>query len=370
MKARISGLAVAALAMVFVASAQAKPGDVIVGDSGAATVYRFEPKSGDVSTLSDSPLLVSPNDTVFSPRGTIYLSDYEAFGGAGGVLAINPRDGTTSEVAGGIPFSQPDGIAMAPNGDLYVTDLVAEGGALFRVKMPSGDVELVSSVNADGPALESPVGVVVPPDGRPIVATSIKTIVRVDPTTGAQDPIATELDGLSGGAGLARGADGTLFTTGSTTIESVDPETGAVAAVATLSTNGYGIAMDLRGHVLAGDVGTLFDVDPQSGSVTPLSTAFNFIEGLEVEPPSCSGRLATIVGTPRPDVLRGSSSADVIAGLGGGDIIRGLDSADRICGGRGRDKIGGGDGGDRIDGGGGDDRCSGGKGRDKLKHCE
>lgn len=363
-------LGAVALALAVSSPAGAKEGDIIVGDSSDSVVYRLDPGSGDADVLSDSALFVAPNDSVFSPKGRLYVTDYEAFGGPGGVLSVNPRNGKTVEVAGGAPFEQPDGIAIAPGGDLYVTDLDAEGGALFRVEMPSGEVELVSSVNANGAALEDPVGVVVPPDGKPIVATFVQTIVRVDPQTGEQDPIATELDGLTAGAGLARAADGTLFTTGTAGIEAVDPKSGEVSPVGPLATNGYGIAMDLNGHVLAGNSGTLYDFNPKNGSVDPISSAFNFVEGLEVEPPSCAGRLATIVGSPRPDVLRGSKSADVIAGLGGGDKIRGLDAADRICGGSGRDDIEGGDGGDRISGGGGRDHCSGGKGRDRLKDCE
>jgi sugar lactone lactonase YvrE len=370
MKVRFSGLAVAVLALVFATSAQAKPGDVIVGDSSGQIVYSIEPSSGDTVVVSNDARLVSPNDSVFAPDGTLYFSDYEAFGGTGGVFAVDPVTGETLELASGLPFVQPDGIARGPDGDLFVTDLDAEGGgALFRVDLPSGDVELVSSV-ADGADLAGPVGVVVPPDGKPIVATFAKTIVRIDPGTGAQTLVASAADGLTAGAGLSRAADGTLFTTGSSTVQSVDPRTGTVDLVANTSSNGYGIATDLRGHVLAGDTGNLLDIDPASGNVVVVSPAFQFIEGLEVEPPRCGGQLATIVGSPGPDRLHGSRFADVIVGLGGGDVIRGLGSGDRICGGSGPDRIDGGKGGDWINGGGGRDNCSVDNGRDRSRQCE
>jgi len=343
--------------------AEAKPGDIIVGDSADGTVERLDPKTGDVDLISDSDLLFDPSDSVFAPNGKLYVVDYEAFAGKGGVLKIDPESGATEEFAGGPPFEQPDGIAMGPDGNLYVTDLDTLGdGALFRVEIPSGDVELVSSADENGPELEDPIGVVVPPNGRPIVATFGPTIVEVDPETGELDPIATAADGLTGGAGLARGADKTLFTTGSDGIEAVDPKTGDVELVAPMpSNNGYGIAVDLRGNVVVPDSGDIFVANPRSGAVDPISSAFNFAEGFEVEPPTCDGKMATIVGSPRNDRLKGSGEADVIVGLGGDDRLKGGDGKDRICGGAGKD---------RVNGGAGRDTCSGGRGRDRIRKCE
>jgi hypothetical protein len=90
----------------------------------------------------------------------------------------------------------------------------------------------------------------------------------------------------------------------------------------------------------------------------------------------CGGQVATIVGTPDPDVLIGTAGNDVIVGLDGGDTIGGLDGRDRICGGRGTDEIDGGAGMDRlygntgadvIRGGGNDDRLFGNGGDDYLE---
>jgi Ca2+-binding RTX toxin-like protein len=57
---------------------------------------------------------------------------------------------------------------------------------------------------------------------------------------------------------------------------------------------------------------------------------------------------ATVVGTNRSEILRGTPGRDVIAGLDGNDIILGLGGDDAICGGRGNDKVDGGTGGDSI----------------------
>jgi Ca2+-binding RTX toxin-like protein len=65
----------------------------------------------------------------------------------------------------------------------------------------------------------------------------------------------------------------------------------------------------------------------------------------------------TIIGTPKADVIRGSSGNDVICGLGGND---------KIVGATGKDLIDGGSGNDRLVGSGGADVLAGLAGKDKL----
>jgi Ca2+-binding RTX toxin-like protein len=79
-----------------------------------------------------------------------------------------------------------------------------------------------------------------------------------------------------------------------------------------------------------------------------------------------SAKLATIVGTPGADVLRGTGKADRIAGLGGRDRIKGLGGNDVLCGGAGNDRLLGGKGRDRLLGQGGRDVLLGQGGRDIL----
>ncbi len=80
----------------------------------------------------------------------------------------------------------------------------------------------------------------------------------------------------------------------------------------------------------------------------------------------CDGKVATKVGTKRPDVIRGTARKDVIAGLGGNDIILGRGGNDTICGGAGNDRLVGGPGHDKLLGQTGRDRLFGGSGVDKL----
>jgi uncharacterized delta-60 repeat protein len=83
-------------------------------------------------------------------------------------------------------------------------------------------------------------------------------------------------------------------------------------------------------------------------------------------PPRCAGRPATIVGTPRRDVLRGTRRADVIEARGGDDVVLAGVGRDLVCGGSGRDRLLGQGGADRLLGQGGRDRLLGGPGADVL----
>lgn len=82
--------------------------------------------------------------------------------------------------------------------------------------------------------------------------------------------------------------------------------------------------------------------------------------------PTCDHLEATIVGTPKDDILHGTDGDDVIVGLGGNDIIDGRGGHDIICGGEGNDVLLGGSGHDRLFGGVGDDLLDGDTGDDRL----
>ncbi len=81
---------------------------------------------------------------------------------------------------------------------------------------------------------------------------------------------------------------------------------------------------------------------------------------------TCFGEVATIVGTPDDDQLRGTAGRDVIVGLGGQDGIDARAGNDRVCAGSGRDFVQGSMGFDRLQGGAGRDFLEGERGRDRL----
>jgi hypothetical protein len=83
-------------------------------------------------------------------------------------------------------------------------------------------------------------------------------------------------------------------------------------------------------------------------------------------PVSCSGQVATIVGTPGPDTLIGTPGDDVVTGRGGNDVVLAMGGNDLVCGGDGNDALWGGPGDDALWGGAGDDRLYGEPGHDRL----
>jgi DNA-binding beta-propeller fold protein YncE len=229
--------------------------------------------------------LKDPNDSAFSPNGKrLYVADYGAFGDNGGVFKINPKTKKTTVLTKDPMFEQPDGIAVAPGGRIYVTDLDAtdDDGALFRVNPKTGAVGLVAS----GDGLVDALGVVVEPDGTPIVSSSnLPLILRVNPDNGDQETIADAGDGLTGQGGIARADDGTLYVAGGGILQAVDPETADVDEAATgFDTTGYGLGIDRKGRVLAGDGPLVRRANPASGNVATVGDGFDYVEGQEVVP--------------------------------------------------------------------------------------
>lgn len=106
-------------------------------------------------------------------------------------------------------------------------------------------------------------------------------------------------------------------------------------------------------------------------AATVLLTAFHPTG--EPPPPTCDGRVATvvgrgaIVGTRRADVIVGSEDDDVIRGRGGDDLVCAGAGDDVVIGGRGDDVIDGGSGRDDLRGGPGFDVARGGADRDRCR---
>ncbi len=94
---------------------------------------------------------------------------------------------------------------------------------------------------------------------------------------------------------------------------------------------------------------------------------------------TCGGKLATIVGGPDKDKLKGTGKKDVVQSFGGNDVVSTKGGSDALCGGAGNDKLKGGGGNDSLTGdagkdllagGSGVDECTGGAGKDQNSGCE
>jgi Ca2+-binding RTX toxin-like protein len=76
--------------------------------------------------------------------------------------------------------------------------------------------------------------------------------------------------------------------------------------------------------------------------------------------------IAVVVGTPRADVLRGTSGPDMLFARRGADTVNGAAGDDLLCASSGDDRVSGGGGDDTLDGARGYDRLHGLAGADLL----
>jgi hypothetical protein len=104
------------------------------------------------------------------------------------------------------------------------------------------------------------------------------------------------------------------------------------------------------------------DADQLTSAAAEVRTSLNCGAAL-----TCAGQKATIVGTGRPDRLKGTLSDDVVVTKGGGDTVVGLRGDDLVCGGAGADLIRGQGGDDTLRGGSGKDELRGGAGANRCR---
>jgi streptogramin lyase len=268
----------------------------------------------------------------FEPSGRIVVTDeFEER-----VFRVNPRNGNTTPVpAAGL--GSPFGIDRAANGDLMVIDVAAN--LLRRIVRRAG----VARVFASGGLLTgSEAGIETLANGTTLVTDrSEDRIVRVSrrgsQTILSSDPLLDEPEDI------ARAPDGTLFVVDSfsSRLLRIHRRTRAVSVVASGLGFAVGVAPAANGMVYTTDLtGSVRRVNPRNGNVTTVaSTDLTGPAGIEVEPPRCFGKSATIVGSTKRDKLPGSRFADVIAGLQKNDVLRGKKGKDRLCGSKGNDRI-------------------------------
>jgi predicted GH43/DUF377 family glycosyl hydrolase len=211
--------------------------------------------------------------------------------------------------------------------------------ALDRVELDHAPIQFAPS----GSALTQPIA---PPPGVTVAHWDSLTV-----NTGLFAPT---------GTGSAGGTVAVLNSTGT-----------SVLASTALATNGD-TALSLGGISAATHPSLRVRFNLASASpyaATPLVRSLKVLYTAGSPPrPRCGGKVATIVGTPGPDYIKGTRRADVIAALRGNDVVKGLGRADVVCGGAGKDRLAGGARADRLFGNAGRDYLAGGKGRPDLCH--
>ena len=260
-------------------------------------------------------------------------------------------DGTRVAFATGSPNLS--GGEDLPGSDVFVRDLAASATILVsRATGPTGPP-------ADAPASDP----VIAADGRSVAFRSGASNLSAEDLDGVIDVFARDLSAhattlVSRAAGAA-GASGNA-PSGEPSISS----SGRYVAFSSDADNLSGADSDGWSNVFRRDVaGVAGAVAPPSSPVAAAAGA----PAASARPTArCAGRLATIVGTARRDVIRGTGRSDVIAALGGDDVVLGAAGNDLICLGAGNDRAHGGRGADLVRGGPGRDLILGGPGPDLL----
>jgi DNA-binding beta-propeller fold protein YncE len=294
--------------------------------------------------------------------------------GPAGCVSSLPAEGCTP----GVGLDRATSVAVSPDGlNVYVASYFADALTSFDRNAMSGDLtqkpgaagcisEDGSGTCEDGSGLDGVHGVTVSPDGENVYATAKFSNVLSIFDRGAGGALTRKP--APAGCVSETGADGCADGTGmgGAHLPQVSPD----------GANLYMTAYDAKAIAI-------FDrfVPPPEPPVVPPQPPV---------PPTryCDGRPATLVGTPGPDLMRGTPKADAIVAGAGADVVRSLAGNDRVCGGRGddhifgmagadrlqgaagRDRLAGGEGADLLRGGAGGDRCAGGPGRDRDRSCE
>lgn len=388
LRARLStaaAIGIGALAALAPAAGADTPGHYIVADSGGTStkIYDYAP-SGTRTTITSGGELTFVEGLARLGADDYLIADKNTTGATANGEIIRVRSGTQTVLASANLLKDPHGIAISYDRKFVYT--ASRTGEVVETTIATGSQRLVAPAGGNLVDLR---GIAVERDGSLLVVSTGATdrLVRIDPATGAQEPLLTGPPLIDPRAVMVR-PDGDLVLgdqggAGDGFILGVDlpAVTPSVISGGTFYANTSvpgALALDTQGRIIGADrntgggntFGRLFAVSTAGtpSDIVPATTQ-QLIEpsGLAIVPPKCGGQFATIVGTPGKDTLPGTNGADVIAALGGKDTVKGKGGKDIICGGAGNDILNGGKGKDTIFPGKGKDKVNGGPGKDKLK---
>lgn len=290
-----------------------KDGWVYVAQAMGSEVSRVHPETGEVQLYARADCGINgPDDVAFDTKGNLYVT--ELFVGRVGV--VRP-DGTYETVGEGFPSAN----GIATHGDRLFVNEYREGGGLYEVDPTTGDRRAIAlnlswpngmsispeevlyypavhvgeiwQVNLDGSdhrrivdGLNVPTAVKYGPDGQIYTTEHGGRVLRIDPATGAVDHIAT----------LTPGLDNLVFT-----------DTGHL--IASNSVEAVLTEIDLTTHktrqILQPGLTGPFGIASKDGDSYVVTDPFSY---LVVEKDGSSRRPATDSTPGFPGVLRGVES--------------------------------------------------------------
>jgi len=171
--------------------------------ANAQALVRVDPASGQATVLSSGANFRAPLGVAVADNGEIYVANV-AFPGQ--IVRVNSQNGSQKVIASGQYLNSPRSIAIQGN-DIYVTDVISTNinyglaGRVIHVDAHTGIQRVVS----EGRLLVDPVGIAVDANGQIIVGDPSTVnpasldpssggydgaIIRIDPATGDQTPLA------------------------------------------------------------------------------------------------------------------------------------------------------------------------------------
>jgi len=259
----------------------------------AIDIFQVHPQTGARTRVAAGALSVHPTAVAVDADDNLMVTDFDAFGGAGGVIRVDPTTGNQTKVASGQPLVSPRSIALEADGAILVADETAFGGngGVIRVHPVTG---AQTALAPGGSVFVHPVAVAVEREAGGAIFVLARTpggatrVFRVDPGTGAQTtltgdppfstPLALAVD-ANGGVLIADHFQtaGGGFTVSQGSVFRVDPTTGQRTRLTTGDPfHPMGLAVEWDGHILIADdtaVGGVIRMDPATGQRTTLSAA-------------------------------------------------------------------------------------------------
>lgn len=130
--------------------AQARPGDLYIGNPGDSNVLRIEHRTAHQSVVASGGNLASPDSGAFTRRGRLVIADYNALTN-GAVFKINVKTGEVKTLASGGDFEGPTDVAIG-FGHVFADDPFAGAGAKGAIfQVAGGSATLVSQCSMAAP---------------------------------------------------------------------------------------------------------------------------------------------------------------------------------------------------------------------------
>lgn len=238
-----------------VRAAPLTPGDIVVVSQSNGSIFKVNPATGGVATLSIGGLLANPMHTLIDRQGRVLTAE-RTNSGTPGIVRYDPANGTMQSIASGSQLAYPVALDLDQSQqNLFV--LASDNKKLVRVELASGvqtplatltgvltpqDVDLASNGDlyvTDFGSFNSPTG----------------KIVRVNPVTGQLTTVASGGNLFNPGDLLIHPSGDLLVTNrhsdGTSQLLRINPLTGNQQIVATLPSEGFIALQDERTVIYA-----------------------------------------------------------------------------------------------------------------------